>query len=455
MLSSYTSAAFGRFATAAMAAGTVVVAGCAKDPPRDTSPPSSPPGKADGWCDPTSCDRFIQGPSTATVIKVAGLFRRECASCHGGEAAPGGFDIFDHDDLIRRGLLGPWDKSPRFSAVAADLPAHVAASGGAWAGGRLAPAFVEAEVAALRAWIAGGAPDLRGRRTPVPLDEYEEEVSIDALFSRNSPGIGTFAYLDLRALYNNNQYGDGEFELLFDAALARLRGCAVPPSTAGKGDEGDGVTFVQPRGTRPIAPGEWPIAVRFDLRRFGLTADDLARLVALTGRREVEPARCEAPAIPLLDFLFFAPQALPACAAEAPAPAGAYDPNELAFAGAYDAEAAYGQPLTPAGVASEFGFVSPAAMAEAAERAPRAGPSLAPSFARGLSREALRSSYEELLTLVPSRERDVLRACVPSFLCKLGVVPTARARAYELKGSSRSALAKALGRLEGLKGRRK
>jgi hypothetical protein len=229
-----------------------------------------------------------------TVAAVASLFRQSCTDCHGKGNAYGGLpDIFDVDELKRRGLITPSaEKSQLFLLVESgqEPPPDVF---NPRTGQPNRPAAFD-KVDALRRWIDGGAPALRGNRSRIELDSYQQLLRVD-LASISRAEQGSSVYIDFHAVYNNPNVSDAELAAYANATLKLLNGLD-PLSTRVQTNGSGTAVVVDDRGL--------PLAVRFAFPRYNLSRGDIDRIVASTNRQDISnPFDCDVPAIPVGDFL--------------------------------------------------------------------------------------------------------------------------------------------------------
>jgi mono/diheme cytochrome c family protein len=229
-----------------------------------------------------------------TVAAVASLFRQSCADCHGKGNAFGNLpDIFDVDELKRRGLITPSaEKSQLFQLVESgqEPPPDAFNPRTGQPNQPAAPDKVEA----LRRWINGGAPSLRSNRSLISLDDYTRLLRRDQS-SLSRADQATLAYIDLHSVYNNPNVSNAELAAYANATLKLLNG--LDPISTRVQRDGSGTAVV-------VDDNQVPIAVRVVFPRYNLNRTDIERIVASTNRQDLSnPFECDVPAIPVGDFL--------------------------------------------------------------------------------------------------------------------------------------------------------
>jgi hypothetical protein len=150
------------------------------------------------------------------------------------------------------------------------------------------------EISFLRQWIDAGAPELRGNRSRIALDDYLSLLRLDAS-SVSRAEQNELVYIDFHAVYNNNRFSNAEMNAFANASLKLLNELDVFSTTANR----TGVAVV-------YDDQNIPIAVRFNPARFNLDKqrDIVDIIVRLDNRQDINnPFPCDIPAVPVLDFL--------------------------------------------------------------------------------------------------------------------------------------------------------
>jgi len=283
-----------------MSFAALVLAGCSSTPPIEKPAPVGPPVtpidkcKAGDDCGGTQAGPVDVKTEPELVAAVATLFRQSCSDCHGrGEERGNLPDIFDVNELKRKGLIeAKADDSRLFQLVDSDsMPDPNSFSPRTRE--KVKPISKEQKLA-LREWIDAGAPELRGNRNRISIDDYSRLLRRDQS-SLSRAEQNDLVYIDFHPVYNNNRFSNAEISAFANASLKLLNG--LDPISTRVQRNGSGVAVI-------VDDQQVPIAIRFNPARFNLNRADIDRILASSNRQDINaPFPCDVPAIPVTDFL--------------------------------------------------------------------------------------------------------------------------------------------------------
>jgi hypothetical protein len=276
-----------------MSLAAIVLAGCSSTPP---VPNKEDTGREDDDDDDNGAAPISTAPDAPELVAaVSSFFQNKCSDCHGkGQSFGGLTDIMDVVALKSRNLiLDNADSSPLFRLVNSKHQ-----------DGRINPRTKQPiqlpndqEISFLRQWIDAGAPELRGNRSRIALDDYLSLLRLDAS-SVSRAEQNELVYVDFHAVYNNNRFSNAEMVAFANATLKILNELDAFSTSTNRA----GVSVVYDEQNVPIA-------VRFNPARFNLDKqqDIVNTIVRLDNRQDInDPFACDVPAIPVLDFLHIA-----------------------------------------------------------------------------------------------------------------------------------------------------
>jgi hypothetical protein len=272
----------------------IMLAGCSSTPPVPNKPPTN--GDDDDDDDKSKEQKVNTAPDAPELVAaVSSFFQNKCSDCHGkGQSFGGLTDIMDVVALKQRNLiLDSADSSPLFKLVNSKHQ-----------DGRTNPRTRQPvqlpndqEISFLGQWIDAGAPELRGNRSRIALDDYLSLLRLDAS-SVSRAEQNELVFIDFHAVYNNNRFSNAEMQAFANATLKLLNELDVLSTTTNRA------------GVSVVYDGQnIPIAVRFNPARFNLDkqVDINDIIVRLDNRQDINnPFACDIPAIPVLDFLHIA-----------------------------------------------------------------------------------------------------------------------------------------------------
>jgi cytochrome c553 len=237
----------------------------------------------------------VEPISPELVASVNALFREKCSGCHDGGASDGGLsDLTDVQGLRERRLIGESaETSPLFKVITSKHQEGAVSP----TTGHPVVLPGERDVAFVREWLDVGAPELRGNRERIRLDDYAGRLRAD-LATVHRGEQDEMVYVEFHAAYNNNRFSDAELVALANATVKLLNQLDVRGGQASH--EGVGVVYDK---------NALPIAVRFAPKRFNLdkqrdVVDTIARLA--NRQNADDPFACAVPALPVLDLLHIA-----------------------------------------------------------------------------------------------------------------------------------------------------